>query len=76
MAGRASQARSREGLLSEFNKEDSESGKDSGGGALANKELEKQFEALVKINDQLSDLKKRGAAADTGASCFPHRGRE
>ncbi len=48
-------------FLSEFNKEDSEPGKEAGG-ALANKELEKQFEALVESNDHLSDLKKRGAA--------------
>jgi cyclophilin family peptidyl-prolyl cis-trans isomerase len=47
-------------LLSEMTKDDADPGKESG--VLANEELEEQFKAFVKINDQLSAVKKRGSA--------------
>lgn len=46
-------------FLDDFNKEEPDAGNESGGGAHANRELEKQFQTLVEINDQLNNLKKR-----------------
>ena len=54
-------------FLGEFNKKDGEIDKESGGEAVANNELEKRFQALVEVNDQLNDLQKR-ASAIRGAS--------
>jgi cyclophilin family peptidyl-prolyl cis-trans isomerase len=55
-------------FLSEFNKDASDTGKESGSGALANRELEKQLQALVEINDELRALKKRATASGADVS--------
>lgn len=57
-----------ESFLDEFTKGDAEADKDPAGGVLANRDLEKQFQALLEINDRLRDLIKRGAILGAEAS--------